>query len=143
MYVIAYIMYMKRDNPTVIASRTYKVQLTLTMVAYAIVLFGGIFFVKHFGIGGWLRVVILMLPLVPVAFMLPAILGFMRGTDEFTRRRFIDSLAIAGGITAALSVTYGFLEIAAGLPAPSAWWTWMVVMFSWGIARHFVARQYE
>jgi hypothetical protein len=88
-----------------------------------------------------LRYAVALLPLIPVATLVPIFIGYYRNTDEFERRMQAESLAIAGGVTAMLSVTYGFLEMA-GLPHLSAWWTWAVLMVSWAIARPIVGRFY-
>lgn len=133
---------MKPDNPTEQAKRRYLTGLTIAMVAYLVVLFGSLTVVQRFEPAGLVRWLLLLAPLVPVAFLVPLVIRFMRETDEFERRIVTESLAIAAGVTAILAVTYGFLENA-GLPHLSAWWTWGVLMFSWAIARVFVARHYQ
>jgi len=109
---------------------------------YLVVLFGSVLWIKHGHLEGALRYIVALLPVIPVAFLVPIVLGYLRNTDEFERRMQTESLGVAAGITAMLSVTYGFLEIA-GLPHLSAWWTWTVLMLSWGIARPIVGRYYR
>ena len=128
-------------NPTTLACRRYLRQMFFMTVAYMIVLFGSVTWLKHVPAGG-LRYVIALLPLIPVAALVPIVVRYMRETDEFERRMQTESLAIAGGVTAMLAVTYGFLEIA-GLPHLSAWWTWCVLMLAWAIARPLVGRHYQ
>jgi hypothetical protein len=129
-------------NPTTQARRRYLTGLSIALVAYLVVLFGTLNLVERLEPSGPLRYLLLLAPLVPVAFLIPLVIRYLRDTDEFERRVVTESLAIAAGITAILSVTYGFLENA-GLPHLSAWWTWCVLMGSWGVARVFVARQYK
>ena len=132
---------MNQTNPTVQAQKRYTIRFIIATVAYVVVLTATLSIVKHLPAHTPLWWALILAPLVPVGFMVPIVLTYFRETDEFERRVLTDSLAIAAGITAALSVTYGFLENA-GLPHLSAWWTWIVVMGSWLIARLFVSRQY-
>jgi hypothetical protein len=128
-------------NPTTLACRRYIRQMAVMTTAYVVVLFVSVTVLKHMHPGP-LRYVVALLPLIPVASLVPIFIGYYRTTDEFERRMQAESLAIAGGVTAMLSVTYGFLEIA-GLPHLSAWWTWTVLMVSWAIARPLVGRHYQ
>lgn len=129
-------------NPTTLACRRYMRQMAVTMVAYLVILFASVWTIKHVVPGGPFHYLIALLPLVPVAFLVPIFIGYYRNVDEFERRMQMESLAIAAGVTAMLSVTYGFLELA-GLPHLSAWWTWTVLMLTWGITRPIVGRYYQ
>ncbi len=128
-------------NPTTVACRRYIRQMAGMTIAYLIVLFGSVTALKHIQTGP-LHYFIALLPLIPVALLIPIVIGYLRNTDEFERRMQSDSMAIAGGLTAMLSVTYGFLEVA-GWPHPSAWATWTVFMVAWAIARPIVGRYYQ
>jgi hypothetical protein len=129
-------------NPTHRAPRRYTVQLSVSMVLYVIVLFAALQSVQHFNIAGGWRIVILLLPLLPVMAIVPTVLRWYRDTDEFERRVATESLAIAAGVTAVYSVTCGFLEVA-GIPAISAWYTWLVVMGTWFLARMILRWRYR
>jgi hypothetical protein len=133
---------MKQLNPTQAAGRRYLAQLFVLMVVYVAVLFGAIAIVNAMHPTGALRYAILLVPLVPVVLLVPAILRYFVETDEFERRVMTESLAIAAAVTALLAVTYGFLEVA-GLPRPSAWMTWIVLMGAWAVARFLVTRHYQ
>jgi hypothetical protein len=128
-------------NPTTLACRRYQRQMLVTVIVYMIVLFGSVTALKHIPAGA-LRYAVSLLPLIPVAFLVPIVLRYLRETDEYERRMQVESLAIAAGVTAMLSVTYGFLELA-GLPHLSAWWTWTVLMVAWAVARPLLARCYQ
>jgi amino acid transporter len=132
---VRYYRLMQRlTNPTTRASRRYTVQLTIAMLLYILLLFGSILAVQRLNVEGAWRFVLILIPLLPVAAVVPAVFRYVRDTDEFERQLTTESLAIAAGVTAVFSVTYAFLE-SAGLPHLSAWYTWLVVMGSWGIAR--------
>ena len=64
-------------------------------------------------------------------------------TDELQRRVYLESLAIAAGVTAFLSLTYGFLEDFAGLPHIPAWWTFVLIGTVWGATSCLLWRRYQ
>lgn len=140
--LLAYSRCMKPLNPTQAAGRRYVAQFLVLMAAYVAVLFGAIATVNAIHAAGAVRYAILLVPLVPIALLVPAILRYFVDTDEFERRVMTESLAIAAAVTALLAVTYGFLEVA-GLPRPSAWLTWIVLMSAWAVARALVVRHYQ
>lgn len=111
------------------AKRKYLWELGLSLAAYGVVLFAAL----HFGRGlepGAVRTLILVAPMLPVLLAVWAIVRGFRRMDEFVRLRTLESLAFAAAVTAALSFTYGFLEVA-GFPRLSMFWVWGVLGFAW------------
>jgi len=90
---------------------------------------------------GW-QIALALLPVIPVFFVFAAIVRVVLGTDELYRRICVDSLALAGGATALIAVTYGLIE-SDYFPHLSAWWTYMTFMVAWIIASLFVRRRYR
>jgi hypothetical protein len=88
------------------------------------------------------QLAVALLPIIPTAFLFAAIVRLVRGTDELFRRITIESLALAGGATALLAVTYGLIE-GDRVPRLSAWWTYCVFMSAWIVASFFVRRRYR
>ncbi len=131
---------MKATNPTTQAQRRYVIEFTIAIVAYMVVLFATRYAFRDLS-GPW-EPIVALLPVVPLIAIFVAVLRWLRATDEFNRRIIVDSLAIAGGITALLAATYGFAE-GDLLPRPSAWWTWTVFMFAWAISAMILRRRYE
>lgn len=127
-------------NPTTQAQKRYLIQFTIAIVAYLVVLFGTRFAFR--GLTGPLETIVALLPIIPIAFIFMAVVRWLANTDEFNRRIIVESLAIAGGITALLAATYGFIENDP-LPRPSAWWTWGVFMFAWAISSMILRRRYQ
>ncbi len=132
---------MKSPNPTVAANRKYVLEIVICMVVYMAVLIPAIWLLNR-GLEGPLKFVVAIAPAVPVFFVFVAVLKYFGRTDEFERRVLLESLGIAGVITALLAATYGFLENA-GLPHLSAWWTWATFMGAWLIGRLIVSRYYN
>lgn len=131
---------MNATNPTTQAQRRYVIEFTLAVAAYLVVLFATRLAFRNLT-GPW-EPVVALLPVVPVIAVFVAVLRWLRATDELNRRIIVDSLAIAGGITALLAATYGFAE-SDFLPRPSAWWTWCVFMFTWAICATILRRRYQ
>lgn len=129
-------------NPTTVAARRYKIQVTVAMAAYVLVLFAVTWALNHVDLHGALRYAVTLAPLVPIAFIVPAVARWFHDSDELERRIVTESFAIGAAVTAILSVTYGFLENT-GLPHLSAWWTWTVVMGASAVARLALNRRYE
>jgi hypothetical protein len=140
---VRYIVVMESlNNPTRRAARRYAVQFSVTMALYIVVLVSALEVIQRYTIVGSWRLVLLLLPLIPVIAIVPTVLRWYRDTDEFERRLTTESLAIAAGVTAVYAVTCGFLEIA-GMARVSAWYTWLVVMGSWFLARLILRLRYR
>lgn len=124
--------------------RRYYVEFAVSMVAYVAVvavsrrLLEGSAAYASLGV----RLAVAGLPVVPVILLFISSVRVIRNTDELNRRICVDSLAIAGGVTALLAVTYGLIE-GGPLPHLSAWWTYVVFMLTWLVAQIFVRRQYR
>jgi hypothetical protein len=111
--------------------RTYHRELFGTLGLYAVLLVASIVFGRGME-EGILRTVFLMSPIIGVLLAIWAIARQLRRIDEFVRQITLENIAAAAGITAAFSMTYGFME-AAGYPRLSMFTIWMVLMGSWGI----------
>ncbi|NHZ32755.1 hypothetical protein [Massilia rubra] len=76
------------------------------------------------------RTLILAIPVIGVALAVWAIVRQMRRVDEFVRMVTLQNIAIAAAITASLTFSYGFLELA-GFPRVSMFVVWPVMAVSW------------
>lgn len=130
----------RSENPTDVAKRQYKVRFWIAMAVYLITIWPISDAVSRTA-GAW-KIVLALTPLVPIVAVFIFCIQMMQGIDELERQIHTEALAIAAGVTALVSVTYGFLEIAK-LPHPSAWFTYGLVMATWGIATPIVSRKYK
>ena len=80
---------------------------------------------------GALRTALLVSPMIGFGLAVWAVARHLRRVDEFVRQSTLENLGIAAGVTAALSFTYGFLELA-GFPRLSMFTVWIVMGASWG-----------
>ena len=118
-------------------NRKYRLELGASLVAYALMVTGSIVLGKRLE-EGWVRTAVMLTPVIPLFAMIWVIFRQFARLDEFVRLRSLESLAIAGAVTAALSFTYGFLE-SAGYPKLSMYWVWVVMGLTWGV--HSCTRQ--
>jgi len=89
------------------------------------------------------RVILAVLPALPVTWVIWAVIKFLGRADELQRRVHIEALAIAAGVTAFLSLSYGFLEDMAGFPHIPLWWVFMVIDLVWAGAGCILWRRYK
>ena len=113
------------------ATRKYLLEFGGAMASYLVVLFFSLQLAKQLD-DGLARTLLLLSPMIPVALVLWAFMRQLKRMDEFVRLRSLQAVAIAGGITAGFSLTYGFLENA-GLPRISMFTVWMVFGGSWAV----------
>jgi hypothetical protein len=111
------------------ANRQYRLELFSALIAYMLVLIGSIYLAKGMD-PGTARTVVLITPVIPLMLAVWAIARHFRRMDEFMRLRSLEGLAVAAGVTAALTFTYGFLE-SAGFPKISMFWVWGVIGGVW------------
>jgi len=81
--------------------------------------------------GTW-RTLAMLSPTLGFGLALLAIARMFHRLDEYMRRVQLENIAIAAGITAGLSIAYGFLEVA-GQPRISMFWVWTLLCGSWGV----------
>jgi Na+/proline symporter len=129
---------MKTTNPTTQAHRRYLREFTLAIVAYIAILAASVYGLNH-GIEGFAKYLVAVVPAVPLVGIFIAGVRWLQATDEFQRQTTVTALAIAGGLTALICVTYGFLENA-GLPKMSIWISYLIFMSIWGIATPILQR---
>ena len=121
--------------------RAYRRELGGSMLVYMLLLFPAIRFGRPMD-EGVLRTVILASPIIGFLLMIWALARHLRRIDEYVRQMTLETLAIAAGITASVTFSYGFLETA-GYPKLSMFVVWGVMGVSWALAaglRHLIKR---
>lgn len=113
------------------ANNRYRLELFSAMIVYMVVLYASIKWAKGMD-EGTVRTLLLVTPVIPLLLAVWAIARQFGRMDEFVRLRSLEGLAVAVAVTAALSLTYGFLE-SAGFPKLSMFWVWPVIGLTWGL----------
>lgn len=122
---------MTPENPTTRAAKRYTQAVYLTLLASVITAYLSRTWLQH-GLTAPARIMVAVLPAVPMLFCYLSAFRFMRETDELQARGIVDSTAVAGAITVTAAVIYSFLENA-GFTRLSAEWTWGIFGVSWSI----------
>lgn len=118
--------YSKKDRAD---AKTYNKELGLSVVLYVIVLFASIFVAKTLEAGA-LQTAVVLTPVLPGMLTLRAIIRHLNRQDEFMRVYMLEIIAIAGGVTAFLSFTYGFAE-GVGFPKLNGFVHYGMFMATW------------
>jgi|SRR5215831_14288983 len=113
------------------ANRKYFKELFGSLAVYIAVLFGSIYLAKTLAPSP-LRTAVVLLPMIPIMLAVWAIARHFRRMDEYVRLASLEAIAIAAGVTAGWTLTYGFLE-GAGFPRLSMFWVWPVMGAVWGV----------
>ncbi|MFC5462856.1 hypothetical protein [Massilia niabensis] len=114
-------------------ARIYHRELFAAIALYAVLLTAAIHFGKTMAPGA-LRTVILTTPMIGFGAAIWAIARHLWRQDEYMRRRLMENIALAAAITAGLTFTYGFLELA-GFPRLSMFTVWCVLCGATGVVQ--------
>lgn len=108
------------------------------MAGYVVLLFLSVWWLKTLD-GTLARTVVTLLPAVPIAFVIRAMVRVIRDQDELERRIDLEAIAIAGGIGGFGFFTYGLLLNAKVLEPPTAAtiavWVFPILIGLFGIAK--------
>ena len=113
------------------AGRRYRIHVFIAMSLYVATLLVCVKLIRVTAAAPW-HVVLALLPTLPVIWVMWSLYLFLTRADELQRRVHLTALSVAAGVTAFLTLTYGFLEQFAGFPHVPAWWTFVVIDLVWG-----------
>ncbi|MBC3884558.1 hypothetical protein [Undibacterium griseum] len=108
----------------------YQRELWISIAGYCIILFASVSFARSMD-HGLSRTLIIISPIIPSLATLWAIVRQFQRMDAYLRLWSLENIGIAAGLTAALSLTYGFME-SANFPLISMFWVWPALLGSWG-----------
>jgi hypothetical protein len=81
-------------------------------------------------------------PVIPVIFVLHAIVGLLLNSDELQQRIQLLAIGFAAGVTGFLTFSYGFLE-GIGFPKISFVWVLPMLVVFWGFGLAYFSRKYQ
>lgn len=113
------------------AKRRYFKELGIALALYVVLLAGALRLSLDMP-SGMLRTLVLLTPMLAFLLALRAVVRAVRRSDEFIRKTTLEHLAIAAAVTAGVTFTYGFLEIA-GFPKLSMFVVWPLMGGVWAI----------
>jgi O-antigen/teichoic acid export membrane protein len=121
--------------------RRYMWQMLVLMALYVVILVLSIRALQSHHFSPIFQDIIAVTPAIPLFGVVMAVIQFMLSIDELQRQIHLEALAIAAGVTAALAISYTFLE-GAGFPHSQAWWAFACVDVTWALSLPFVRRRY-
>lgn len=133
------------DTATPALRRRYLREFLPAMLAYVLLVFTSVWLLKRIE-EPWLRAVVALLPVPPIALALRAIVRHIRDADELQRRIELEAVSIA---TACVSLAYlagGFLQAAkvVDIAADDAMiWMFPLVCLAYGVAKLAVSRRFR
>jgi hypothetical protein len=120
--------------------RLYLRELVIALAAYSVVLVAALLLVEAYPRAPW-RWAVVLAPLVPVAWVLRAVVRGMGRMDELQRRIQLEALAFAFAGGSLVTLTVGFLQIV-GLP-PLPWMlVWPVYALLWAVGGFWAQHRY-
>lgn len=122
--------------------RNYMRRLFTAMFAYAIALVLSITLLRDVT-DTTIRVLLALLPVVPIGFGLRAFMLFLSEIDELGQRIHLQGIAFAAGGTGMLTMTYGFLEAMLDFPHIPLIWVFPLQIVLWGLGVAFATWRYQ
>lgn len=122
-------------------ARKYGMRFLVGMATYVILLPVSIILLDQIEDGSPLRVLVALVPVLPVLFLVGAFLRYLGGLDELQRRIQMEALGFSLGLTGVTTFTLGFLQNAGG-PVIDVIWVLPMMVFFWGIGQAIATRRY-
>jgi hypothetical protein len=123
-------------------TKRYAREFTISMIAYAVILVASISAIKNIAMTQPLKVIVSLAPVVPVTFVLIAVMRSVRDSDELQQRVHLLATTFAAVMTGLVTFTYGFLENI-GFPKFSTFLVLPMLFFFWGISLAWFTKRYQ
>ena len=133
------------DSSTPALRRRYRREFTPPMIGYVIATLLSVWWLKSID-ATWLRALVALLPVPPVALAMRAIMRYIRDADELQRRIELEALSFS---TAWVSLAYlagGFLQRAKVIDVPSGMamiWVFPLICIGYGLVKLAIARRFS
>lgn len=136
---------MSGRDPNRMLQRRYLREFLPAMLGYVFVLPISIILLLRVDLPtGW-KVVVALLPVLPMAFVVRAMLRHMLRQDELQQRIELQAVAIACAVIGLASFSLGFLQNVRVLPSPTWAMLWVLPLMIgvYGMVRLLLARRYR
>lgn len=122
--------------------RRYMRELLVAMSIYIVVLIASISILERTELPQVWQVLITLLPAIPVAFVILAIMRMLIDSDELQQRIQLFATAFSAALTGFITFSYGFLENV-GFPKFSTFLVFPILILIWGISLGYFTRKYQ
>lgn len=136
---------MSGRDPNRMLQRRYLREFLPAMLGYVLVLPISIILLLRVDLPtGW-KVVVALLPVLPMAFVVRAMLRHMLRQDELQQRIELQAVAITCAVIGLASFSLGFLQNVRVLPSPTWAMLWVLPLMIgvYGMVRFLLARRYR
>lgn len=126
--------------------RRYLRKFLPAMAAYVVMVVVSIMALKELAEPLWLRGMIAVLPVLPLAVAIHAFIVFLREVDEMQQRIELESLAVATAAVSLITLTAGFLQSAGVIAirgSVALLWVFPMLCMTYGIAKAVLYRRYQ
>ncbi len=120
--------------------RTYRIRLLIVMGAYVVLVPLSLVVIPQVQ-SAPLRIIVALLPVIPVPFGILSLLAYLRQLDELQRRIHLEAFGFSLGMTGMTTFTLGFLENA-GVPSLNIIWVFPMMIAFWGVGQIIARRRY-
>ena len=128
-------------NQKQIMKRYYK-EFTLSMGAYVFILIVSSTLLENVEIPKAAQVPIALAPIIPIIFVIVAILRALRDSDELAQKIQLNSVVFSAITTGLITFSYGFLENV-GFPHFPTIWILPIMFALWGLSLGYFNRRYQ
>ena len=136
---------MSCDSATPGLRRRYLREFVPAMVAYLVLLVVSLLLLKQVEAPA-LRAAAALLPVVPIALVLRAIVRYIRDADELQRRIELEAVSLATALVSLVYMAGGFLQLAKVIDIPSGVamiWVFPLLCATYGLLKAVVARRFR
>jgi hypothetical protein len=120
----------------------YGKELAFASIAYAALLVASIITLQRYELSKAVQVIITLLPAIPTAFVIIAIMRMLISSDELQQRIQLYATAFSAALTGFITFSYGFLENV-GFPKFSTFLIFPMLVAFWGISLGYFSRKYQ
>lgn len=122
--------------------KRYFKEFGISMGLYAVLLSGSIIVLSNLELPKVAQIVIALIPVVPAAFAMIAVLRALRDSDELQQKIQFQAVAFSGILTGLLTFSYGFLENI-GFPHLPTLYVFPLMLMLWGAGVGIFAWKYR
>ncbi len=128
------------------AGRQYMRRMVPSMFAYVIFLPASMLLIRRGIDTVWLRALVALLPVLPIASVLIAFIGYIRNADEFQRKVELESIGVAALLVSLGYMSAGFLQLAHVIhfdAGAAMIWVFPVLCMGYGLGKLLAMRRYQ
>lgn len=120
----------------------YGRELAFASIAYAALLVASIITLQRFELSKAMQVIVTLLPAIPTAFVIIAIMRMLISSDELQQRIQLYATSFSAALTGFITFSYGFLENV-GFTKFSIFLVFPMLIAFWGISLGYFSRKYQ